>query len=164
MFKTQEELEEYLRGDPSSIQCLICKKQYRHLTNHISSKHGISVIDYRQLYGIPRMEALFCSNTKKLISQKHLELCKDPVHLEGLIVRAKAMKCPKGSRTFKDVLVTKNKLIARNVAKTIYTEDKATELFNDIKKSGLSISRYCIINKTGHRNISSVLRKYNLIP
>jgi hypothetical protein len=74
------------------------------------------------------------------------------------------MKCPKGSRTFKHVLVTKNKLIARNVAKTIYTEDKATNLFNDIKKSGLSIYKYCIINKTGHRNISSVLRKYNLIP
>lgn len=164
MFKTQEELEEYLRGDPSSIQCLICKKQYRHLTNHISSKHEISVIDYKQLYGIPRMEALFCSNTKKLISQRHLELCKDPVHLEGLIVRAKAMKYLKRSRTFKHVLVTKNKLIARNVAKTIYTEDKATNLFNDIKKSGLSIHKYCIINKTGHRNISSVLRKYNLIP
>ena len=44
MFKTQEELEEYLRGDPSSIQCLICKKQYRHLNNNISSKHEISVI------------------------------------------------------------------------------------------------------------------------
>lgn len=164
MFKNQEELEEYLRGDPSRIQCLICKKQYKHLTNHISSKHGISVIDYKQLYGIPKMEALFSSNTKKLISQKHLELCKDPVHLARLTALTKSIKWLKGSRNFKTVLVTRNKLIARNVARTIYTEDKATELFNDIKKSGLSIHKYCIVNKTGHRNISSVLRKYNLIP
>lgn len=83
VFKSYEELDEYLNGDEQYLQCLLCGKQYRLLSGHLRQTHDISDNEYKRIYGIPYTRGLACKdlrdiqrdncNAKRLINARFRE-------------------------------------------------------------------------------------------
>ena len=73
MFKTNDDVEEYLSGD--KVECLICGRRYKLLSAHLKS-HDLSKADYCREFGIPSHFGLCSkshSDTMAAIANKRME-------------------------------------------------------------------------------------------
>ncbi len=59
---SRQEIKDYLSGD--HITCLICGKAYKALGVHVPI-HGITIDDYRVLYGLPWRSGIQCAATQE---------------------------------------------------------------------------------------------------
>jgi ROS/MUCR transcriptional regulator protein len=50
-FKTRAEIERYFSGD--TIECLICRRNFKRLHAHLAAKHGVTVDEYKRRFGLP---------------------------------------------------------------------------------------------------------------
>ena len=57
LFQTREGVSEYLASGPK-IECLLCHKRFYSLGGHISKKHSITAMEYKEKFGLPRTKPL----------------------------------------------------------------------------------------------------------
>lgn len=65
-FRTKAEVAAYFAGD--KLVCLLCGRAFRKLGTHVTCGHGMSVIEYQDMFGIPRRRSLVGVETKALLS------------------------------------------------------------------------------------------------
>jgi len=75
MFKTKEEIDEYLSHE--KITCLECGKEFFQLGNHLIQTHFMSVDEYRDKYGLPYSRGLVGTITRGRISNGAVDRIKD---------------------------------------------------------------------------------------
>jgi hypothetical protein len=70
IFQTREEVNEYLTSTPS-IECLLCHKRFDSLAGHVSKKHGITLIEYKEKFGLPRTKPLCTELVRNLFRESY---------------------------------------------------------------------------------------------
>lgn len=65
-----------LAYDPidDKLQCHLCGKWFRSLSQHVVQKHGWSADDYREEFGLNRQQALICEGTREKLRRINREL------------------------------------------------------------------------------------------
>tara|TARA_R110000850_G_scaffold76419_1_gene165956 strand:- start:16 stop:837 length:822 start_codon:yes stop_codon:yes gene_type:complete len=63
---SKKELDKYLSGN--AIQCLICGEYFSSVSSHVFNKHGVTVKDYKDEFGIPQKTGIIIKSLKKLLS------------------------------------------------------------------------------------------------
>lgn len=140
MFKSYEEIEEYLKGD--KIKCLECGASYKMLGNHLLAKHGISADDYRTQYGIPHSFALYGKGSlEKMSTQMKERLIKDPKYKEQMIKNIIAHQV-KPNSWVKSRIRTAAELKRWNDARHTMTKEKFSKILEEMKRSRLSPKEY----------------------
>jgi hypothetical protein len=66
-FRTKTEIDDYLAGN--KVQCLICGKLFKALSQHLEKTHDITADDYREQYGLPWRRGLCGIETSKKLSK-----------------------------------------------------------------------------------------------
>lgn len=66
-FETEDELKKYFGEE--KVQCLLCGRRYRGLFQHLLKGHGVSLEEYRVMYGIPLEYGLVGEDTRLLMTE-----------------------------------------------------------------------------------------------
>ncbi len=70
-FRTKIEIDDYLVGN--KVQCLLCGKLFKVLTQHLERTHDITTDDYRERYSLPWRRGLCGVGTSKKLSKNMFE-------------------------------------------------------------------------------------------
>jgi hypothetical protein len=62
-FATPSELERYFSGD--TIECLVCGHHFLRLGSHLISKHGMTIDEYKERFGLPWSRALVTEGSRR---------------------------------------------------------------------------------------------------
>lgn len=93
IFETTEQVKEYLSGD--RLQCLLCGRNFKAMTSHLATIHGVDENYYRQRFGIPwtyPMASTCSSESYRNGSMRR----QDKSELVDRISRAREVKAKKG--------------------------------------------------------------------
>lgn len=146
-FHSEEDLNNYLFGDPLWIKCLECGEYKAALGAHLRY-HNMSGLEYKEKYGIPSKYGLVCKELSRTMKGNMEErINKDPQILEFLKTNYKARLEGYKKRKPKRItsLVTKKIMIAA-AKKNMRTTEFYQDLVEKIKESKLTPHKYCKIN------------------